>query len=695
MLSFSNIKNQLQLAFFGLIALVTIGGGVAYHVLRSVQSYHEVRIMAKELQVQLEAARKAETGFLLHDARSTAFHDTGKGIHFSAHLHALGAVDSLLGVLSQSDAIRASALEQRLTELQFQVQEYGGQFEKLAYLTRKRGFEDFGAEGAMRKAAHELEQSAAVSEQASLLMLRRHEKDFFLRKDLKYRQKFDAQLADIQAYYYSLAPAQPQAVAAKLRLLEAYKASFHEITALEQQIGLGSDMGILAELDKAAGRVSPMVAALAAQMDEMGAQGTRSAVALLIGVFVLLVGCGVGFHFYVRGAVTKPMVLLNRSVLGFIQGEKEVENVLSKLKMRNEIGQLATNFRTMLGQIQTQMEEISRKNEQLETAAAQERERNWIANGLARFNELASRSGGLEGLSHDVLVELVKYTNSAQGGLYLAEDAPEGQTLLRRAASYAYGRKKFVEDVVKAGEGLVGAAYLEKETIFMTDLPEDYLQITSGLGDAKPRCLLVVPIRNEGQVEGVIELASLHSFTEAERELLDRVAERLAGFLSGMKNHDRTQRLLAESQMMTERLRAGEEELRQNLEELEATQEEMHRLSQESAAQLEACQAQLAVFAKVVEADYQGVALLDEQFQLVSGNRFVNQQLMGDTFAEWDTFLRRQVRVHTAKQQLRFVAALPLGTHDKMPFEVEIHTTLDQERPFHLVLFKIGEMAIV
>ncbi|MBC7921999.1 MAG: GAF domain-containing protein [Ferruginibacter sp.] len=198
--------------------------------------------------------------------------------------------------------------------------------------------------------------------------------------------------------------------------------------------------------------------------------------------------------------------------------------------------------------------------------------------GLAEVGELLrANQGNPEELAVSVITKLVKYLNAQQGGVFVVQGEDEADPHINLMACYAYERRKHLKKRLEMGEGLVGQAIREQSTIYLTEVPNDYLLITSGLGGANPRSILILPLRASQQVVGAIELASFREFKSFEIAFLEKVAESLAATLVSVRVTQKTNLLLQESKQLTEQMHAQEEEMRQNVEELKATQEESER----------------------------------------------------------------------------------------------------------------------
>jgi PAS domain S-box-containing protein len=220
----------------------------------------------------------------------------------------------------------------------------------------------------------------------------------------------------------------------------------------------------------------------------------------------------------------------------------------------------------------------------LSRVADEDKKRNWATEGLAKFGEiLRTNTNDLNKLTDEIVLNLVKYLKGNQGAIYIVDDEQTGEeATMSMKACYAWDKKKFLNHKIHKGEGLAGQAWQEGDLIYLTEVPQNYIRITSGLGDANPTSVLIVPLKLNEQIFGVVEIASFGQFQDFEMEFVQRIAESIASTISSVKVNARTQRLLEESQEMTEQMRAQEEEMRQNMEELQATQEEMTRGQAES-----------------------------------------------------------------------------------------------------------------
>lgn len=205
----------------------------------------------------------------------------------------------------------------------------------------------------------------------------------------------------------------------------------------------------------------------------------------------------------------------------------------------------------------------------------EEEHHNWATEGQAFFADIMRKNtDDLEEFSYNIISQLVKYMGANQGGFFILEDENKEDIHFQLKACYAYERRKFANKRIEWGEGLIGTCALEMEPIYMTDIPEDYIEITSGLGHATPRSIIMVPLKLNDTLQGVIEIASFKTYQKYECDFINKLAESIASTIYSVKNNVRTSTLLEQSKRQAQELAEQEEKLRQNLEVLRATQEQ-------------------------------------------------------------------------------------------------------------------------
>ena len=217
------------------------------------------------------------------------------------------------------------------------------------------------------------------------------------------------------------------------------------------------------------------------------------------------------------------------------------------------------------------------------------KEQDWLKTNLARFFGLMQGQRGLQALTDQIMSELTPVVGAQHGAFYLAE--PDGESMhLSLTSSYAYTKRKHLASRFGLGEGIVGQCARERKPIIVTDVPDDYVQITSGLGESPPRNLAVYPVFFENQVRGVIELGAFHEFTAVQLAFLEQLMLSIGLAINLIGTSMRTEQLLQQLQGSNVEL----DRRRNELEERAQLLESRNRAIAEASASLEAKSEELA-----------------------------------------------------------------------------------------------------
>jgi PAS domain-containing protein len=395
--------------------------------------------------------------------------------------------------------------------------------------------------------------------------------------------------------------------------LDIYTSLTTSLTALDKRIGSAVTQGIIANLDKSL--VSVLTSSENARQlmnSKIVKIRLRWTIFRYTVIFLFTIACIVLLILITTFGITRPL----RSAAGFVEklaagdlpendftpeGLPEIREIDSslikmvgglkeKVELARSLNRNDLDFRLNLCGPQDFLgrELISLQKQMLDNADQQKKndlentQRRYINEGLAKFGEiLRTRSNDIHVLGDVFIREIVKYLNAIQGGFFLLNETQQENQTLELISAFAYNRKKYLQKSIPLGEGLVGTCAKEKQIINLTEIPEGYISITSGLGDTKPDNLLLVPVLHENVLIGVLEIASLHLYKDHEIQFTEEVAGSLGSTIIYARNNQRTSELLAKSQQLAIEMTEQEEEMRQNMEELKATQEESARREEE------------------------------------------------------------------------------------------------------------------
>ncbi|HVF78917.1 MAG TPA: HAMP domain-containing protein [Solirubrobacteraceae bacterium] len=302
---------------------------------------------------------------------------------------------------------------------------------------------------------------------------------------------------------------------------------------------------------------------------------------------------------------------------GVLGGQAEVEGVSGTWRdLTQNVNQLAGNLTTQVraiaevstavtqgdltrqvtvdaqGEVAELSDTINQMIANLRATTQKNAEQDWLNTNLARISGLMQGQRDLAEVSRMIMSEISPLVTAQHGAFFLSESENGGAPELRLIASYGYKQRKSVSNRFKVGEALVGQAALEGKSILITNAPADYVKVTSGLGEAQPKNIIVMPILFEEQVMAVIELASLREFSDVNQAFLEQLAETLGVVLNAIIANRRTEELLEQSQSLAEELQSQSEELQSQQEELRHSNSELEQQTQSLRASEELLQTQ-------------------------------------------------------------------------------------------------------
>jgi len=311
---------------------------------------------------------------------------------------------------------------------------------------------------------------------------------------------------------------------------------------------------------------------------ELYAQSRRNTLALL-GLGLV----GIPLALFVAATVRRPAEKLRLVVESLAQGKLEVGVPFTEYP--NEIGAMARSIQV------------------LQVGARQIEELRWVKANLAEISALLQQAPSFQELANQLLSQIAPLLQLGYAVVYTFD---EHDQRLNLAGSYGYRERKNLSNTFGLGEGLVGQCAREKSPITLTQPPPDYVKITSGLGEASPKCIAVLPILHTGNLQGVLEVAAFHQFSEKEISLLDGLMPVMATSMEILERSAESARLLTETQEQARRMEAQAAQLEEQTVELDAQQAELKQTE--------------AWYRGIIEAAPDGMMVVDDKGIVILAN---------------------------------------------------------------------------
>jgi methyl-accepting chemotaxis protein len=298
----------------------------------------------------------------------------------------------------------------------------------------------------------------------------------------------------------------------------------------------------------------------------------KTAIISIVGLIILVISV-----YLISGKITRPINQVNARLKELASGHIRSGDVV-KAVSSDEIGEMVDSVNTLVknlgekvnfaveigaGKFETEFAPsgpedtlgtaLQTMRVNLKQFREEEEKRKWTNEGLARVNDaLRMTFATTEEFYFNTLKTLIMFLRANQGGLFLTDEDEAGEKYIDLVAAYAYERKKFINTRLPWGTNLVGQCILERETIYLKQIPKDYIKITSGLGEATPGVLIIVPLKTDTDVVGAIEMATFREFQPYELQFIERACDIIAASIFAYRNTARTKMLLEKAQQMEE-----------------------------------------------------------------------------------------------------------------------------------------------
>lgn len=325
-------------------------------------------------------------------------------------------------------------------------------------------------------------------------------------------------------------------------------------------------------------------------------------VAVIIGAALICLLAGLAISSWVIKSTSRSIQKITE-VMDGIDFHNQEKYPRIPVETNDEIGSISTAYNSMA-------ESLEKHNDREKQFVEEIEAQNWVKTRVAETATMYQGMSDLQTLGRTFISTISEMLGAHYAVFYLMEEK-QGEMRLKRLASFAANDRNVGKDSFALGEGLVGQCALEKRQFVLNDVPRDYIEIESGLGQASPACIVIVPVIYEGSVEAVVELASLGPFTEMQMNLLHEVLVPLGITIDNLHGRMEVERLLRESQVMTEELQTQAEELQSQSEELQMQTEEMkitndqleeqNQLAEQKTMELERMKAELEEHAQQLQ----------------------------------------------------------------------------------------------
>jgi PAS domain S-box-containing protein len=594
---------SVKLKFF-LFSVATIlfwlfSSFLIFSLINKITSIHETTLDIQKIPIQILEIQKAASDFYNTDLKTETFQETGTADGLRQFNDIYLQTYTGLRQLQSDPFVTEDPLIYQKTELLLDfLNDADNQFQSTVSISRQRGWGNNGTSGSIYSLLEDQENGMGSIESPILRELESELRNYLLNPQSE-------KILIIEDYINRLSlSVRNESVVVKLLN------DIHNLLRLDQELGFSQYEGLLNNVFRSFNILYDESQALNHLSIIQWEKRKKSLALGIIIILILSISLFVLAILYIRRSVLKPLGVLQQHAFELAEGRLPsnlevqdtgefgrisgllnvfVQSLKDKARFSADMSEgketdklIALSKDDILANSLIRMEKKIRAARLEDHKNKQSRdERRWTNEGIAKFGEiLRIHNNEISALAENIIQELVRFLEAGAGGFFLASGEDESMTL-DLISSFAFDRKKYIKKQFAPGEGLIGTCAIEKEKIILTEIPDDYINISSGLGESKPKSLIIIPLKFEEQILGVIEIASITRFMDFEIEFVESLADSIASAVSSVQMNMRTAELLEQSQKQAREMAKQEEIMRQQMEELQTTQEESDRRESE------------------------------------------------------------------------------------------------------------------
>lgn len=605
-----SIRSRFFLLVTGAVLFWLLAGFLIFSLINNLTRYQETSLHVQSIPQHVLQLQNAIQIFYVNDLPSESFQQGGNSPGIDQYNEVYHRTYDILSELKQDPTIiNNNPILQKLDRLLEYLLASDNYFETMVNKSRQRGWDKYGLSGAIMEQMSDMGNRSPEVIYPEVLEILKELELYLVFPQVSRLNTIENKVFTLENAIFLL-QANDISQDADMLALQSLLSSIHSLLLLDHELGLSRYEGLQNKINRTMlvlYNEAETLGVLYGQTKISKAKRINFGIAIIILLSAILLGTVLSLF---SRSISQKLQLLMISIrdlvtgrtpdVGLIKGKNELSEISILLKRFSKNLMDKTRFATALadGKDPGELEALSREDSLANALIRMEKhisiakaedlkhqqssdQRRWSNEGIAKFGEiLRIYNNEINILAEKVIQELVSYLDASAGGFFLVDDS-ETEASIVLIASFAFERKKYIQRHFAFGEGLVGTCAIEQDKIFLTEIPDNYLNISSGFGECKPRSLLIIPLKLEQETLGVIEIASVNVLKEYEVTFVEKLAESIASAVATVKMNMRTTQLLEQSQKQAIEMAKQEEIMRQNMEELQTTQEKSARRESE------------------------------------------------------------------------------------------------------------------